>query len=71
METNDRIKTYFLPGTGELPLVAEPQEKDPLRADFNRTLAWLSENRESMKNTLHRQGAILFRGFPVNSPARF
>jgi amino acid adenylation domain-containing protein len=59
------IKTSFLqPGEG-LPLVIEPDSDEIDLAD------WASSHREVIESDLLKHGAILFRGFNLNSAADF
>lgn len=54
-----------LPGVSELPRVICPAVPDLDLAE------WTASNLASIERELLRYGAILFRGFNVNSPARF
>lgn len=54
--------------TEKLPLVVEPENKN---LSFNDFLALLEENGDSFREQLLTTGAILFRGFPVNSAHDF
>lgn len=54
-------------GDGTLPLVVRPAG-DP---DLGRLCAWLEADPERVQRLLTEHGAILFRGFAVESPADF
>lgn len=58
-------EAYF--NTQELPLVIEP-EGEP---SASRLKEWLNRNRESFMKKFYKHGAVLFRGFAVESPAVF
>ncbi len=49
------------------PLVLSPETK-PALDEF---LSWLKENKTSVREQLLEYGAILFRGFPIDSPEAF
>ncbi|MGC4969132.1 condensation domain-containing protein [Streptomyces globisporus] len=59
------VKTGFLPGLPETPLVLEPAAED---IDLP---GWLRSNRELVDTYLHRHGALLLRGFHGGSVAAF
>ena len=51
------------------PLILTPKSS---RLDSNeQVLAWLESERESIQNVLLKYGAVLFRGFPIQSPENF
>jgi amino acid adenylation domain-containing protein len=54
-------KTFLAPGQ-ELPLVVQPRVPDVDLAD------WAQANRESLEADLLKYGAILFRGFGIDTP---
>jgi alpha-ketoglutarate-dependent taurine dioxygenase len=58
--------TSTLPGLEAAPIVIEPDQSTerPLHA----LLAWAEPERVSLDQMLHRSGAILFRGFDIDSP---
>jgi len=56
--------SYFAPGQ-HLPLVIQPTMKGVNLA------AWAANNREYLGNELDKHGAILCKGFNVDSPAKF
>jgi alpha-ketoglutarate-dependent taurine dioxygenase len=59
------IKTSFLQPGESLPLVIEPDSDEIDLAD------WASSHREVIESDLLKHGAILFRGFNLNSAADF
>jgi alpha-ketoglutarate-dependent taurine dioxygenase len=59
------IKTSFLQPEQSLPLVIEPDSNEIDLAD------WASSHRELIETNLLKHGAILFRGFNLNSAAEF
>jgi amino acid adenylation domain-containing protein len=59
------IKTSFLQPEQSLPLVIEPDSDEIDLAD------WAASNREFIENNLLKHGAILFRGFNINSVPEF
>ncbi|MBD2385751.1 non-ribosomal peptide synthetase [Cylindrospermum sp. FACHB-282] len=59
------IKTSYLQQEEKFPLVIQP---DVEAIDF---AEWAKNNREFIETQLLQHGAILFRGFPVNSAAEF
>jgi alpha-ketoglutarate-dependent taurine dioxygenase len=59
------IKTSFLQPGQSLPLVIEPDSDEIDLAD------WASSHREFIETNLLKHGAILFRGFNLNSAADF
>jgi|SRR5579864_1052150 len=56
--------TTLSPGQ-RLPLIIEPAVRDMSAT------AWLEANREVVDARLHEHGAILFRGFHLNTPSQF
>ncbi|MDA5282550.1 type I polyketide synthase [Streptomyces sp. Isolate_45] len=59
------VKTGFLPGLPETPLVLEPTGEG---VDLP---GWLRANRDLVESHLHRHGALLLRGFHSSSVAEF
>jgi alpha-ketoglutarate-dependent taurine dioxygenase/acyl carrier protein len=59
------IKTNFLQAGQSLPLVIEPDSDEIDLAD------WTASNREIIESHLLKHGAILFRGFNINSVPEF
>jgi alpha-ketoglutarate-dependent taurine dioxygenase len=59
------VKESFLLTDGTLPLVMEPA------VDGLSLLDWTTSNRQQIEEKLSRHGAILFRGFKVNSVDAF
>ncbi|HBL14320.1 MAG TPA: non-ribosomal peptide synthetase, partial [Cyanobacteria bacterium UBA11162] len=59
------IKTSFIQPEQSLPLVIEPDSIEIDLAD------WASSHRELIETNLLKHGAILFRGFNINSAAEF
>jgi non-ribosomal peptide synthetase component F/alpha-ketoglutarate-dependent taurine dioxygenase/acyl carrier protein len=59
------IKTEYLPGGGELPLVVQPQ------VEGINLVTWAQSHKEFIDQELLKHGAILFRNFQLNSIARF
>lgn len=60
------IKTGYLPGASErFPLVIEPNEQELNPAD------WARGQRDFIKAELHRHGALLFRGFRIETAAQY
>ena len=64
-DSDDLVVERHLDGTGTMPLVIEPAIPD---LDYP---VWLTENRDRLEEKLQRHGAILFRGFPIETPADF
>jgi amino acid adenylation domain-containing protein len=59
------IKTDYLQSGETLPLVCQPNVSDLDVVD------WAKNNREFIQNNLSKHGAILFRGFNINSVSDF
>lgn len=61
------MKESFL-NNQQLPLIIEPngsgKSKDAL-------LAWMQQNKESLQQKFYKHGAILFRGFDIDTPKDF
>ena len=53
------------------PLVLTPQANGEPASDVEEALSWVQENAEDLKEQMKRHGAILFRGFPFESPEHF
>lgn len=59
------IKTSYLDDDGKFPLLISPDVSDLNLA------TWAGSNREMLETELLKHGAILFRGFGVDSPSHF
>jgi alpha-ketoglutarate-dependent taurine dioxygenase len=59
------VKTGFLPGFPQTPLVVEPA------GDGADLPGWLSSHKELVESYLHRHGAVLLRGFHKGSVEEF
>jgi amino acid adenylation domain-containing protein len=59
------VKIGYLPNGGEFPLVLEP---DAQHIDI---VEWVKGERAQLDSLLARHGALLFRGFQLQSPALF
>ena len=64
----DAIRTRSL-GASQLPLVIEPMNHEGRSALALR--AWITANRALVRRALTERGALLFRGFAVDSAADF
>ena len=62
---DDLVRLGTLEGFGEFPLVLEPNTGDVSLA------SWAAANRERIETLLLERGALLFRGFRVDSIERF
>ncbi|HEX8394957.1 MAG TPA: TauD/TfdA family dioxygenase [Longimicrobium sp.] len=62
---DDRVRTARLDGYPAAPVVVSPAAPGLVLAD------WAGENRPWVEHTLHRAGAILFRGFGVDDVDEF
>src|SRR5581483_709315 len=60
-----RLTTSGYLDSGKLPLVIQPT------MDGVNLVSWATNNREYIRTELAKHGAILFRNFTVNSPAKF
>jgi alpha-ketoglutarate-dependent taurine dioxygenase len=65
LSSESLVKTGYLREGQRLPLVVEPA------AGGVDLVAWAAGRRDWLEAELHRHGALLFRGFGVDSPARF
>lgn len=65
------IKTRLLEPGRMLPLVAEPDTDNGGAADPNQLISWYREHNADVEQKLLEHGAILFRGFGVNTPSAF
>jgi alpha-ketoglutarate-dependent taurine dioxygenase len=65
------IRTRTLEPGRPLPLVVEPDADNGGAADPNFLISWYGENNEVVEQKLTEHGAILFRGFRVNTPGAF
>lgn len=61
----DSIRMGFLSAGAPLPLIIRPSAADGDGA------AWVGDNRQFIETQLLRNGALLFRGFPVTTAADF
>jgi alpha-ketoglutarate-dependent taurine dioxygenase len=59
------VKQGFLPGYPDFPLVIEPESPD---TDLT---GWATQEKETLEKQLLKHGAILFRGFGIDSAAQF
>ncbi|KAI9340661.1 hypothetical protein DFJ73DRAFT_844640 [Zopfochytrium polystomum] len=57
--------------TEVFPLVLSPAENDVARVTVADAVAWAAANKESLRKRLVESRAILFRGFPLDSPQHF
>lgn len=64
------MKIKILNSNHNLPLLIEPDIKDKL-SNIDTLLSWYKENSEFLENNLLRYGAILFRGFGINTISVF
>jgi len=51
------------------PFVFAPTDKDSMT--FEKAKKWISDNKEGLENRLTKHGAVLFRGFPINTAEEF
>jgi alpha-ketoglutarate-dependent taurine dioxygenase len=65
LSERELVKSSYLDATGEFPVVIEPNIDDV------NLICWISSNREYIEKELLRCGAILFRGFDINSADQF
>lgn len=63
----DTINVHFLDKASKLPLVISPRFDDSI--EFICT--WLKENRSWVNNQMQHYGAVLIRGFQIDSPVDF
>jgi alpha-ketoglutarate-dependent taurine dioxygenase len=63
------VKSDFLDGDGKMPLLVEPTGAREASPDA--LIAWAEENRSLLDTWLHRDGAILLRGFGIDTPDGF
>jgi len=63
------MKSGVLTEGSELPVLVEPSSGN--QASFDALLAWVNEARSWIENRLLRHGALLLRGFSVQTPAEF
>lgn len=52
----------------QLPLVLEPENGDK---SLSTVVKWVNENRQEFDQAFYTNGAVLFRGFDINTPADF
>lgn len=60
-------ETYFSEGA-TLPLVVMPENGEH---ELNKLVEWIYENKSGIENQLTRSGAVLFRGFRIDTPRDF
>ena len=65
------IKTQLLDPSRNLPLLVELEPANGAATNPNALLSWYRENEPFVERKLLEHGAILFRGFGVNTPAAF
>lgn len=63
------MKSGFLDSDGVLPLLVEPACDHEASPDA--LIAWVEEHRSLLEQWLHRDGALLLRGFGIDSPDVF
>lgn len=61
------MKMNSLPGLDAAPIVFEPDS--PAQRPIGALLEWAQSENALLTTTLHRAGAILFRGFDIEGPA--
>lgn len=66
----ENIKTSFL-GARKLPLVIEPQDDAKRNSSLETLVSVVFYEGEFFRTRLLERGALLFRGFSVNSPSEF
>lgn len=59
--------TYFSENS-TLPLIVSPENKEQSKQNL---IAWISANKPDLENKLTESGAILFRGFDIQTPNDF
>ena len=59
-------ETYF--NNEKLPLIIEPNASGKSKAEL---LQWLSTNKEAFTKKFYESGAVLFRGFDIDTPTAF
>ncbi|HTI07453.1 MAG TPA: TauD/TfdA family dioxygenase [Puia sp.] len=60
-----KVEYSFLPGNTAFPLVISPAYTGLILTE------WIKKNKDLLKDKLHRHGAILFRGFEVDTVEKF
>ncbi|MGA9770780.1 MAG: TauD/TfdA family dioxygenase [Blastocatellia bacterium] len=65
------IETSILDPIQNLPLVIEPDASSLKAVSGDALAAWYIENRNLVEGYLHKHGAILFRGFAIDTPSAF
>lgn len=63
------MRSRYLSDDESMPRLVEPPEV--ARASPEALIAWAEENRSAMDGWLHRDGAILLRGFRIDTPDAF
>ena len=61
------MKESFL-NSQQLPLIVEPNGSGRSKEEL---LAWMQQNKESLQQKFYKHGAILFRGFDIDTPKDF
>ncbi|MEZ5038162.1 MAG: hypothetical protein R2760_11845, partial [Chitinophagales bacterium] len=61
------MKTFFLENGKTYPLVVAPETDNSLEGLKN----WIAKNHEDLEQKLLHYGAILFRGFDIQTPLDF
>src|SRR5688572_23608115 len=61
------MKESFL-NTQQLPLIIEPNGNGKSKPEL---VQWLNANKETFSQKFHRHGAVLFRGFEIETPKDF
>lgn len=62
------MKQYYFNEAQKLPLVIEPNGSGKSMQDLQ---LWMKSNQELIKKHFYEDGALLFRGFEVDSPKKF
>lgn len=65
------IKERLLDPIRNLPFLIELEPQNGARPDPGALLSWYQEKEDFIDQTLRKHGAILFRGFGINTPAAF
>lgn len=63
------VKSHYLDSDGKMPLLVEPSGNH--EANPGALMAWLEEHRSLFDTWLHLDGALLLRGFGVDTPDAF
>lgn len=65
------MNTKLLKSNRSLPFVVEPDSSSSGKSDPSELISWYKEHNEEIEERLLEHGAILFRGFGVNTPSAF